>query len=133
MSWAHELRLGVRRVEVRDEEAVVVDQVLRGGALDFGEADKGGRGRVRLVGDLDEMPEVEALAVCAVFEGHGDGGAGREGLGVGERAIVDGEAVIVVGLGPVGLEHVGSANVSSKGAWRVGGRSGEEPVKAVNA
>ena len=99
MSWAHELRLGVRRVEVRDEEAVVVDQVLRGGALDFGEADKGGRGRVRLVGDLDEMPEVEALAVCAVFEGHGDGGAGREGLGVGERAIVDGEAVIVVGLG----------------------------------
>ena len=58
----------------------MVDQVLRGGALDFGEADKGGRGRVRLVGDLDEMPEVEALAVCAVFEGHGDGGAGREGL-----------------------------------------------------
>ena len=77
MSWAHELRLGVRRVEVRDEEAVMVDQVLRGGALDFGEADKGGRGRVRLVGDLDEMPEVEALAVCAVLEGHGDGGAGR--------------------------------------------------------
>ena len=55
VSWAHELRLGVGRVEVRDEEAVVVDQGLRGGALDFGEADKGGRGRVRLVGDLDEM------------------------------------------------------------------------------
>mgnify|MGYP004177152615 CR=1 FL=1 len=50
-----------------------------------------------------------------------------------ERAIVDGEAVVVVGLGLVGLEHVGRANVSSEGARRVGGRSGEEPVKAVNA
>jgi hypothetical protein len=133
-SGACELRLGVTRVEIRDEEAVVVDQVLRGGALDFVEADKRSRRRSRRVGDPHEVSEVESLAVSTVLERHGDGGAGREACGVGERALVDGKAVVFVGLGTVGREHVGGVNVSTEGA---GGsevfRVREEPVEAVEA
>ena len=104
-SGACELRLGVTRVEIRDEEAVVVDQVLRGGALDFVEADKRSRRRSRRVGDPHEVSEVESLAVSTVLERHGDGGAGREACGVGERALVDGKAVVVVGLARAALRR----------------------------
>ena len=49
-----------------------------------------------------------------MFEGHGDGGA--EDGRVGERAVVDGEAVIVVGLDAVGVGHVDGVDIGAKGA-----------------
>ena len=67
----------------------MVDQVLRGGALDFVEADECSRRCPRRVGGLHNSSEIEALTVGAVFERHGDRGAGHEGGGIGERAFVD--------------------------------------------
>ena len=110
---------GSRERKVRDEEAVVVDQVLRGGALDFVEADECSRRCPRRVGGLHNSSEIEALTVGAVFERHGDRGAGHEGGGIGERALVDGEAVVCIGLEAIGRELVGSVDVGTEGAGRI--------------
>ena len=55
----------------------------------------------------------------AVFERHGDRGAGHEGGGIGERAFVDGEAVVCIGLEAIGREHVGSVDIGTEGAGRI--------------
>ena len=52
---------GSRERKVRDEEAVVVDQVLRGGALDFVEADECSRRCPRRVGGLHNSSHLAKL------------------------------------------------------------------------
>ena len=91
--------------------------------VDFVELDKSGGGVARCLHRHDAA-NVESLTVSAMFEGHGDGGAGSEGGQVGERALVDGEAVVVVEVDVDGVGHVVGADVGSEsesnGGLRVG-------------
>ena len=59
--------------KVGDEEAVVVDLVLRRRRVDFLKPDDSGRGGAG-GGDFRDVSDVVAFAVDVVFEGHGDGG-----------------------------------------------------------
>ena len=75
--------------------------------------------------DLADASDVETLTVGAMLEGNGDGGAGAKGGRVGERALVDGKAVVVVGLDAGGFGDVGGSNAGTEGA-----RSGVRPTRS---
>ena len=60
------------------------------------------------------MTDEVAFAVDVVFEGHGDWGAGAEGGRVGEGTLVDGKAVVVIGLDAVGVGHEGRVDIGAK-------------------
>ena len=100
--------------EVGDEEAVVVDLVRRRRRVDFLEPDESAQGGARS-GDFRDVTDEVAFAVDVVFEGHGDWGAGAEGGRVGEGTLVDGKAVVVIGLDAVGVGHEGRVDIGAKG------------------